>query len=216
MSTEELVNIEEENKELELETNIQEIEEDKIRARKNKLKKKREGRPIYKEVEIDFESKIEAKDFLNFIVSELFLDAHLEDRDNIQILVVKNATDKDLAAIKRRKSLSAAEKSIAETADKIAEGAIETAKFAEKVVVPTTKATVKATLGIAKEMVKTTAQVGSSIISSTADSAKQMAEELKEDEDILKAKRTIKKLFKRNAQKKEGIRKKEDIRIVKE
>lgn len=196
---------EEKNKELELEA-IKKIEEDKIRIRKNRLKKKREGRPTF-EVEIDFVSKIEAESFLNFIVSELFLDAHLEDRedrDGIITLVVKNATDIDLAKIKRRKSLSAAEKSIAEAADKIAEGAIETVQFAaEKVVVPTTKATFKAALGITKGLVKTTAQVGSSLISSTADSAKQMVEELKEDEDIL----AIKKLFiKRNAKKKEGIR----------
>lgn len=205
MNTEELVNIEEKNKESEIEANIKKIEEDKIRARKNKLKKKREGRTAY-EVEIDFISRIEAEDFLNFLTNELFLDAHLLENDDIITIIIKNVTDADLSKIKRRKSLSAAEKSISEAADKIAEGAIETVAFAaEKVVVPTTKATVKAALGITKGLVKTTAQVGASLISSTADSAKQMAEELKEDEDII----AIKKLFKRNkqdAKKKEGIR----------
>lgn len=192
-------------KELDLEAKLAQIEEDADRTEAYKIQKAKEGKLVYEEVEIDFPTFNYAEEFREYAEKSLRLQAHIQEGDGVYVLVLKNVSESDLSAIKRRKGLAEAGKVFFRTTDKVAESALSATAFAtEKVIVPTTKATIKTSLGLAKNLVKTSAQVGSSLITSTTQSARSMSAELAHDEDVLRAKKdlvdakdAIMRLFKR-------------------
>lgn len=179
-------------KELDLEARIAEMEADAEEAEAYEIKKKREGKLTYEEVEIDFPNKSLGLDFFEYAEEKLKLDAKLEKRDGVFVLTLYNVTESDLGAIKRRKAVTKVGTSVLKTTDKVAGTAVETVNFAtEKVVVPTAKAAIKASLGLGKSLVRTGAQVGSTLITSTSKQSKSMAKELSKDEDVLNAKKEL-------------------------
>ena len=111
-----------------------------------------------------------------------------------------------MAAIKRHKLIDDAGKAINQGAEKVTNTVLDTAAFAaDKVVLPATKASLKAALGLTKTVVKTSASAGSALISGTTKNVRSMSQELKYDEDVLRAKKdlvdakdAVMRMFKRN------------------
>lgn len=180
------------SKELDLEARIAEMEAEADRAEEYAIQKKREGKLVYEEVEIDFPTKTLAIEFFEFSRDKLRLEAEVNQVDDKFVLTLYNVTEQDLGAIKRRKNFTQAGQVVFQATDKIANTAINATQFAaEKVVVPAAKATMKTTFGLAKSLIKTGAQVGSTLITSTSQSSRSMAKELSRDEDVLKAKKEL-------------------------
>lgn len=179
-------------KELELEAKIAEMEAEAERVEVYDSAKKKEGKLVYEEVEIDFPNKTIAIDFYKFAQEDLKVEAALYEEGDKYVLTMKNVSESDLAAIKRKKTIADAGKMIFNTTDKVANVAVGTAAFAtERVLVPTTKATVKTALGLSKSLVKTGTVVGSNLVTSTTNTTRQMVTELANDEDVLKAKKEL-------------------------
>lgn len=201
-------------KELDLEARIAELEAEAERAESYALQKKREGKLMYEVVEIDFPSRQLALEFFDFCNAKLKLDVEVNQVGDKFVLTVYKVTEQDLSAIKRRKNFAQAGDVVFKTVDKVAESAVSATAFAtEKVVVPTAKATLKTAIGLTKSLVKTGAQVGSTLISSTTKGTRQMAQELAQDEDVLRAKKdlidakdAVMRLFKRNGKSTPDIR----------
>lgn len=193
-------------KELELEVQLAEIDEEREQLETYKAIKKRENALTYEEVEIDFPNKSHAEEIAEFCKSKLKLKTDLMFADGVYVLTVFGPSEADVSAIKRRKMVLDTGTVIFSTTDKVAESVVEGTKFAaDKVVLPTAKASLKAALGLTKTAVKTTTAVGSSLIAGATKESRKMAQELKQDEDVLRAKKelvdakdAITRFFKRN------------------
>jgi hypothetical protein len=193
-------------KELELEAKIDQIEEDAEREAQYKASKQREGRLVYEEIEVDLPTEARAAEMLRYVNNKLKLAARVEERDGIYTIIIANATESDVAAIKRHKLIDDAGKAINQGVEKVTNTVLDTAAFAaDKVVLPATKAGLKAALGLTKTIVKTSTSASAALISGTTKNVRSMSQELKYDEDVLRAKKdlvdakdAVMRMFKRN------------------
>ena len=179
-------------KELELEAKIAQIEKNAEKEAKYKASKQREGRLVYEEIEVDLPTETRAAEMLRYVNDKLKLAARVEERDGIYTIIIANATESDVAAIKRHKLIDDAGKAINQGAEKVANTVLDTAAFAaDKVVLPATKASLKAALGLTKTIVKTSTSASAALISGTTKNIRSMSQELKYDEDVLRAKKDL-------------------------
>src|SRR5690606_2481416 len=105
-------------KELELETQLAEIDEEKEQLETYKAIKKRENTLTYEEVEIDFPNKSHAQEVKKFCENKLKLKTDLAYVNGVYVLTVFGPSEADVSAIKRRKMVLDTGATIFSTTDK--------------------------------------------------------------------------------------------------
>lgn len=184
--------IEKANTQQEFYDKVEEVYNDEDRERAFKLAQKREGRLTYKAVDFAFPTQTKAKAFkqnvdaLN-LESQMFLN-----EDDTITLQVKNITDADLNKLQL---LYKTEKAVQNTLKAVESGASKATEVvdytANKVVVPVVAVGAKAGVGVLKTLTKTTAKTASTLLTSLSHGVKQTTKELKNDADLLKAKKEL-------------------------
>lgn len=179
-------------KQVNLEEQIEILEKEEKEAEMYRVKKRREGQLRFEEVEIDFPSQLFAEDFRKYAEEKLHVEASVDKVDDMYVLTLKDITERELGALRRRKLIAETESAIYRGTALTSKGIVDVTSFAtEKIVTPTAKAVTSATLGVTKSVIKTTTQVGSSLVSSTAENIRNTKDELARDRDVLEAKSEI-------------------------
>lgn len=179
-------------KELALEEKIARIEQDAEDSAVYAATKNKEGKLVYEEIEIDFPTKKQATEMLEYCETKLKLEGEITKPEDVYVVTLFDVSESDLGAIKRRGIVESAGSIIVGATNTVSAGVLDTASFAtERIVVPTAKAGIKTVLGLTKTLVKTGAATSSAVISGTSKNARAMKTELAEDEDVLRAKKEL-------------------------
>jgi len=179
-------------KELELERKIQEIEEESDRIEDYRAMKKKEGKLVYEEIEIDFPAFSSAQELVEYCAQKLRLNSTIREEDGLFIVTIFDVSESDMSAIKRLDIINRSAEGLAIGVKRLSDNIIRNTKtVTDKVAVPIAKAGLNAGLSIGKQALKTGIQLGSNIISNTTANARQMKYELSRDGEVLKAKKVL-------------------------
>ena len=152
---------------------------------------KREGRPLYEQIEIDYPTYQQALEAQSHFIEKLRLSG-----DNIEIVAkvgrvilrVQNITDDEFRYINRIYKTNNAVGAIVGLADSGVKGITSAVDYsAKKVVTPVLTIGTKATISIAKTLISTLTRTGATVITAGAEGARRTACDVAGDAEVLKA-----------------------------
>lgn len=180
--------------ELATETAIESLSVIEMQEAKFARDRKTETKLKHEEVEIDVPTQRQAEILIEYIGNTLNLDAQaeLDPETGIYTIVVRDLTESELGAIKRKKKSMETGRQIIASTDKAATAAIKSIAFAtDNIIAPATKGLIKTVIATAKSATKATTQIGASTVTNTADSGRQLVKELSTDRQVLQAKQDL-------------------------
>ncbi len=179
-------------KEFELEAKIAELECESEAYETYKHNLRKEGKLCYEEVEIDFGARTHAFEFLDYTQRKLKLEGRVIEKDGLFVVVLNNVSESDLTKIRTHQLANKAGEVMINGTKIASQTFINSFGYVMNVVgLPVAQATLSAGMAVAKQTLKSATQIGSTAINSAVDNSKQFANEIKNDQHILMAKKNL-------------------------
>lgn len=163
--------------------------EEEAQEKAFRLKQKRENKLTYKAVDFDFPTQSKARDFKVHVDALCLSSQLLLNEDDTITLKVSDITEGDLNKLQM---IYKADKAVQNTLRAVESGANKATEVvdytASHVVVPVVTVGAKAGVGVLKTLTKTGAKTASTLLTSLSHGVKQTTRELKQDQDLAKAK----------------------------